>query len=155
MIIDQEKKKILKEVFQDLNTISSEVKTEEVKSRTIDSWDKKEFNNQDSNIKKVLHIYINHNPADTIVNKYKFNLIQQKQLKELLSDKYVMLWTSAIYGSYSSSGEYTDWKQRGKEWSNIRIGNSDRTIGQVGCLVTSIAILIKKSGVPTPQYCSF
>lgn len=155
MIIDQEKKKILKEVFWDLNTISSEVKTEEVESRTIDSWDKKEFNNQDSNIKRVLHIYINHNPADTIVNKYKFNSIQQKQLKELLSDKYVMLWTSAIYGSYSSSGEYTDWKQRGKEWSNIRIGNSDRTIGQVGCLVTSIAILIKKSGVPTPNIAPF
>ena len=155
MIIDQEKKKILKEVFWDLNTISSEVKTEEVESRTIDSWDKKEFNNQDSNIKRVLHIYINHNPADTIVNKYKFNSIQQKQLKELLSDKYVMLWTSAIYGSYGSSGEYTDWKQRGKEWSNIRIGNSDRTIGQVGCLVTSIAILIKKSGVPTPNIAPF
>lgn len=155
MIIDQEKKKILKEVFWDLNTISSEVKTEEVESRTIDSWDKKEFNNQDSNIKRVLHIYINHNLADTIVNKYKFNSIQQKQLKELLSDKYVMLWTSAIYGSYSSSGEYTDWKQRGKEWSNIRIGNSDRTIGQVGCLVTSIAILIKKSGVSTSNIVPF
>lgn len=155
MIIDQEKKKILKEVFWDLNTISSEIKTEEAESRTIDSWDKKEFNNQESNIKRVLHIYINHNSTDAIQNKYKFNSIQQKQLKELLSDKYAMLWTSAIYGSYGSSGEYTSWKQRGKEWSNIRIGNSDRTIGQVGCLVTSIAILIKKSGVPTPNIVPF
>lgn len=155
MIIDQEKKKILKEVFWDLNNISSEVKTEEAESRTIDSWDKKEFNNQQSNIKRVLHIYINHNSTDAIQNKYKFNSIQQKHLKELLSDKYAMLWTSAIYGSYGSSGEYTGWKQRGKEWSNIRIGNSDRTIGQVGCLVTSIAILIKKSGVPTPNIAPF
>lgn len=155
MIIDQEKKKILKEVFWDLNTISSEIKTEEAESRTIDSWDKKEFNNQESNIKRVLHIYINHNSTDAIQNKYKFNSIQQKQLKELLSDKYAMLWTSAIYGSYGSSGEYTSWNQRGKEWSNIRIGNSDRTIGQVGCLVTSIAILIKKSGVPTPNIVPF
>lgn len=46
-------------------------------------------------------------------------------------------------------------KERSKECSNIRIENSDRTIGQVGCLVTSIAILIKKSRVSTSNIVPF
>lgn len=155
MIIDQEKKKILKEVFWDMNIITYEIKTEESQNRTIDSWDKPDFDNQSSNIKRILHIYINHNSLETIQRKYNFNSIQEKQLKELTSSKYSLLWTSAIYGSYGSSGEFSDWKQKGRKWSDIKIGNSNKTIGQVGCLVTSIAILIKKSGVSTSNIIPF
>lgn len=155
MIIDQEKKKILKEVFWDMNIITYEIKTEESQNRTIDSWDKPDFENQSSNIKRILHIYINHNSLETIQRKYNFNSIQEKQLKELTSNKYSLLWTSAIYGSYGSSGEFSDWKQKGREWSDVKIGNSNKTIGQVGCLVTSIAILIKKSGVSTSNIIPF
>ena len=46
-------------------------------------------------------------------------------------------------------GAYASWKQAGASWSNIKMGNSGRTIGQIGCLVTSIAMLIAKSGVQT------
>ncbi len=59
------------------------------------------------------------------------------------------LWNYAIYGYYNSSVNSIEWKQKGEPWSNIRIGNTNRTIGDIGCLVTSIAILIKKSGVST------
>ena len=59
------------------------------------------------------------------------------------------MWASAIYGTYGSSGEITTWKQKGREWSDIKLGSSNKTIGDVGCLVTSVAILIKKSGVST------
>ena len=34
----------------------------------------------------------------------------------------------------------------GQSWSNIKIGNTNSTLGQIGCLVTSISILIEKSG---------
>lgn len=49
----------------------------------------------------------------------------------------------------SSTGAFASWKQAGASWSNVRMGNSGRTIGQIGCLVTSISMLIVKSGVQT------
>lgn len=49
----------------------------------------------------------------------------------------------------ASLGAYANWKQAGQPWSNIKMGNSGRTIGQIGCLVTSISMLIAKSGVQT------
>lgn len=49
----------------------------------------------------------------------------------------------------TSTGAYSNWKQSGASWSNVKMGTSGRTIGQIGCLVTSIAMLISKSGVQT------
>ena len=48
-----------------------------------------------------------------------------------------------------SSGDFATWKQYGEPWSNIYLGHSSQTIAHAGCLATSIAILIAKSGVPT------
>lgn len=49
----------------------------------------------------------------------------------------------------TASGPYASWKQGGSPWSNIKIGNTSQTIGEVGCLVTSVSMLIAKSGVDT------
>ena len=49
----------------------------------------------------------------------------------------------------ASSGEFTNWKQYVGPWVNVQMGNSGRTIGQIGCLVTSVSMLIAKSGVST------
>lgn len=48
-----------------------------------------------------------------------------------------------------STGPYAGWKQYGAPWSTIKMGTSGKNIGQIGCLVTSISILIAKSGVQT------
>lgn len=53
-----------------------------------------------------------------------------------------------IYGN--NYGEWVNWRQKGALWSNIKIGNTSKSIGNIGCLATSIAILIEKSGVPIP-----
>ena len=58
------------------------------------------------------------------------------------------LWNGAIYGNVDS-GEYISWRQNGQSWSNIKIGNTNSTLGQIGCLVTSISILIEKSSCNT------
>lgn len=152
--ITSEKKKILEEIFWDMNTISYEIKIEEYTSTSIDSRNNFELSSNRNNIesggtKRVLHIYINSVSPDLIKNKYNFSEKQLKQYAELTNDKNNILWSTAIYGIYGSSGEYATWKQRGREWSNIRIGNTNKTIGDVGCLVTSISILIKKSGIST------
>lgn len=46
-----------------------------------------------------------------------------------------------------STGAFANWKQYGSSWSSINLGTSSKTIGSSGCLVTSVAMLIAKSGV--------
>ena len=49
----------------------------------------------------------------------------------------------------AAMGAFTSWKQTTSTWAGVPMGNSGRNIGQIGCLVTSIAMLIAKSGVQT------
>ena len=48
-----------------------------------------------------------------------------------------------------STGDFTGWKQCGAPWSGVPMGNSGSNICGIGCLVTSVSMLIQKSGVPT------
>lgn len=48
-----------------------------------------------------------------------------------------------------STGEFANWKQFEGPWIGVQIGNSGSTIKDIGCLATSISILIAKSGVQT------
>lgn len=48
-----------------------------------------------------------------------------------------------------STGAFASWKQSATPWAKIKLGNSNATISHAGCLATSIAILIAKSGVAT------
>ena len=159
--IDDDKKKILKEVFWDMNSLDYEIKTEKYESNTIGTLINTDLelsgnngfttlpSNPNTEEETVLYIYINSKSIDYMKNKYNFSSEQEKQLKEITSDEFNNLWSSVIYGTYGYTGELADWKQAGKEWSNIKLGTTNSTIGDVGCLVTSIAILIKKSNVPT------
>lgn len=49
--------------------------------------------------------------------------------------------------SGASGGGYASWKQTDSRWANISLGNS--SIAKIGCLATSISMLIAKSGVST------
>ena len=49
----------------------------------------------------------------------------------------------------TSSGEFATWKQYEGPWINVPMGNSGKTIRQIGCLATSVSILVAKSGVDT------
>lgn len=145
MTIDDNKKNTIKQIFWEMNSLSSEVKDEMV---TEQGTNANEMPKQVQ--KRVLHIRINTKTLEQMKNDYHFTPAQNKQLAELTDSKYASLWNGVIYGS-SDSGEYVNWRQAGQSWSNIKIGNTNSTIGNIGCLVTSIAILIEKSGVPTPN----
>ena len=141
--MDDNKKKVLKDIFWDMNSLSSEVKEETVTERGVNTDEEpKEVQ------KKVLHIKISSKSVEDMKSQYSFNTAQNNQLAELSSDKYASLWGGVIYGS-NGSGEYVNWRQGDPTWSNVRIGNTSSTVGRIGCLVTSIAILIEKSGVNT------
>ena len=47
------------------------------------------------------------------------------------------------------SGEAKDWLQTDARWAGVQLGNSGANIGQIGCLVTSLAIQVRRSGVDT------
>ena len=145
MTIDDNKKNVIKQIFWDMNSLTSEVKDEMV---TEQGTNADEMPKQVQ--KKVLHIKINTKTIEQMKNDYHFSPAQNKQLAELTDNKYASLWNGVIYGA-TDSGEYVNWRQAGQSWSNIKIGNTNSTIGNIGCLVTSIAILIEKSGVPTPN----
>lgn len=49
----------------------------------------------------------------------------------------------------SSTGDYTTWRQKDPKWSNIKLGNTNMTVGSSGCMSTSIAMLAKKFNVQT------
>ena len=50
----------------------------------------------------------------------------------------------------NESGEWSTWRQiPPAPWSGINLGNSNRTIGNYGCFITSIAIQIARSGAQT------
>lgn len=141
--MDNNKKSILKKIFWDMNSLSSEVKVEKVIEQGVNvSEEPKEVQ------KKVLHIKITSKTVEDMKLQYNFNAAQNKQLAELSSDKYANLWSGVIYG-VNNSGEYVNWRQTDPSWANIKIGNTNSTIGKIGCLVTSIAILIEKSGANT------
>lgn len=145
MTIDDNKKNVIKQIFWDMNSLTSEVKDEMV---TEQGTNADEMPKQVQ--KKVLHIKINTKTLEQMKNDYHFSPAQNKQLAELTDNKYASLWNGVIYGA-TDSGEYVNWRQAGQSWSNTKIGNTNSTIGNIGCLVTSIAILIEKSGVPTPN----
>ena len=145
MTIDDNKKNVIKQIFWDMNSLTSEVRDEMV---TEQGTNADEMPKQVQ--KKVLHIKINTKTLEQMKNDYHFSPAQNKQLAELTDNKYASLWNGTIYGA-TDSGEYVNWRQAGQSWSNIKIGNTNSTIGNIGCLVTSIAILIEKSGGPTPN----
>ena len=140
--ITEEKKKIMKDIFWDMNILSSEVKNETVIEKGINTDElPKEVE------KTVLHIIINSKTLEQMKKEYNFNQLQLKECNELLSEDYASLWSGIIYGM--DSGVYTTWRQNDKRWSNNRIGNTTSKIGEIGCLITSISILIEKSGIET------
>ncbi len=49
----------------------------------------------------------------------------------------------------ASTGPFATWKQYEGPWIGVYLGNSGKTIKQIGCLATSVSILIAKSGVET------
>ena len=49
----------------------------------------------------------------------------------------------------TTTGEYASWKQYEGDWVDVPMGDSGKTIKQIGCLATSISIQIARSGVDT------
>ena len=74
-------------------------------------------------------------------------------MMQVYSNKYPGAGTlnisKADCGICANTNDYVNWKQYEGEWVSVQLGNSGKTIRQIGCLATSLAIQIAKSGVQT------
>ena len=100
--VDDAKKAILKDIFWQMNEISSrtESKTEEVITETDDG-----HGNIVETVTTVtrtyLYITVSHKTAEEMADRFSFNADQRQQLSELLAEENRKLWSSVLYGIYS------------------------------------------------------
>ena len=82
----------------------------------------------------------------------RWNSMKGSDYLAMLSTSYSNLGTLASE-CIGTPGDWSNWKQANSPWSKLYIGN--KTIGQVGCLMTSVAIQIARSGVYTTLGANF
>ena len=100
--VDDAKKAILKEIFWQMNEISShtESKTEEVIIENDDG-----HGNIVETVTTVTHTYlyitVSHKTAEEMADQYAFTVDQRQQLSELLVEENRSMWSAVLYGIYS------------------------------------------------------
>ena len=100
--VDDSKKVILKDIFWQMNDLSSrtESKTEDVITETDDG-----HGNIVETVTTVtrtyLYITVSHKTAAEMAEQFDFTADQRQQLSELLAEENRKLWSSVLYGIYS------------------------------------------------------
>lgn len=100
--VDDSKKAILKDIFWQMNEISSrtESKTEEVITETDDGHGNI-VETTTTVTRTYLYITVSHKTAEEMAEHFKFTADQRKQLSELLAEENHRLWSAVLYGIYS------------------------------------------------------
>lgn len=107
--MDENKKQLLKNIFWEMNTISSSTEsvTETIKEESDDGHGN--IVTAESTVTRTyLYITVSHKTADEMAEQYGFSGEQKAQLKELLSDEYAGLWNSVLYGISSGDGRIVE-----------------------------------------------
>ena len=100
--VDDTKKAILKDIFRQMNEISSrtESKTEEVITETDDGHGNI-VETTTTVTRTYLYITVSHKTAEEMADHLNFNADQRQQLSELLAEENRRLWSTVLYGIYS------------------------------------------------------
>ncbi len=104
--MDFSKKAILKDIFWQMNEISSrtETKTEEVITETDDGHGNI-VETKTTVSRTYLYITVGHKTAEEMADQYNFSADQRKQLAELLADENRSMWSAVLYGIGTGDGE--------------------------------------------------
>ena len=104
--MDDSKKQLLKEIFWEMNTISSrtESKSETVITET-DDGNGNIVQTETTVTRTCLYITVSHKTVDEMAVQYGFNQEQKDYLTELLQDKNNSLWSSVLYGITASDDQ--------------------------------------------------
>lgn len=100
--VDDSKKAILKDIFWQMNELSSRIesKTEEVITETDDGHGNI-VETTTTVTRTYLYITVSHKTAKEMADHFNFTADQRKQLSELLAEENRRLWSAVLYGIYS------------------------------------------------------
>ena len=100
--MDNSKKAILKDIFWQMNQISSrtETKTEEMITETDDGHGNI-VETKTTVTRTYLYITVSHKTAEEMADRYAFTADQRQQLAELLAEENRSMWSAVLYGIYS------------------------------------------------------
>ena len=100
--VDDSKKAILKDIFWQMNELSSrtESKTEEVITETDDGHGNI-VETTTTVTRTYLYITVSHKTTEEMAEHFNFTVDQRQQLSELLDEENRRLWSAVLYGIYS------------------------------------------------------
>lgn len=104
--MDDSKKAILKDIFWQMNQISSrtETKSEEITTETDDGHGNI-VESTSTVTQTYLYITVTHKTVEEMADQYAFNADQRKQLAELLAEENRSMWSAVLYGIGTGDGE--------------------------------------------------
>lgn len=104
--MDDSKKQILKDIFWEMNTISSRTESKtETQITESDDGHGNIVQTQTTVTQTYLYITVSHKTVDEMAAQYGFNQEQKDYLAELLKDENNSLWSAVLYGISYSDGE--------------------------------------------------
>ena len=104
--MDDNKKQLLKDIFWEMNEISSctESKTETQITESDDGHGNI-VETETTVTQTYLYITVSHKTAEEMADRYGFNEEQRQQLSELLAEENNSLWSAVLYGITIGDGE--------------------------------------------------
>lgn len=104
--MDDSKKALLKDIFWQMNEITSrsETATDTVVTES-DDGDGHIIQTTTTTNRTTLYIHVSHKTADEMADHFHFNDDQRKQLAELLAEGNRSMWSAVLYGIGTGDGE--------------------------------------------------
>ena len=104
--MDDEKLELLKDIFWQMNEISSSTSTQtETVIETSDDGNGNIVETEVTVTHTYLYITVSHKTAEEMADQFGFNEDQREQLAELLADENNSLWSQVLYGITGGDGE--------------------------------------------------
>ena len=104
--MDDEKLELLKDIFWQMNEISSSTSTQtETVIETSDDGNGNIVETETTVTQTYLYITVSHKTAEKMANQFGFNEDQREQMAELLADETNSLWSQVLYGITGGDGE--------------------------------------------------
>lgn len=104
--MDDSKKQLLKDIFWEMNEISSRTESKtETQITESDDGHGNIVETETAVTQTYLYITVSHKTAEEMADKYGFNEEQRQQLSELLAEENNSLWSAVLYGISVGDGE--------------------------------------------------
>ena len=104
--MDDNKKLLLKDIFWEMNEISSRTESKtETQITESDDGHGNIVETETTVTQTYLYITVSHKTAEEMADKYGFNEEQRQQLSELLAEENNSLWSAVLYGITIGDGE--------------------------------------------------